>query len=261
MSSERFVTVTKEERVGIVSLERPDALNAISGALAEELARVLRAVAADDSLWAIVLTGAGERAFCAGADLKERASFSLADYHHNRTQMRTMFEALRALPQPSIAAIFGYAFGGGLELALSCDLVVASTDSKLALPEVRVGLIPAGGGTQQLARRVGVGRAKELTFTGAQVSAVEALDIGLVDRVVARTELGATALDLARDICASSPVAVRAAKQTMNATLGGSLGPGIDVEEAAWALVVSSRDRVEGIRSFNERRAPRWTNR
>jgi enoyl-CoA hydratase/carnithine racemase len=249
MSSERYIAVTKEERVGIVSLERPEALNAISGALAEELAGVLRAVGADDNLWAIVLAGAGERAFCAGADLKERASFSLQDYHHNRTQMRAMFEALRALPQPSIAAVFGYAFGGGLELALSCDLVVASDDARLALPEVRVGLIPAGG------------RAKELTFTGAEVNAAEALDIGLVDRVVPRSALRETALDLARDISASSPVAVRAVKQTMDATLGGSLGPGIDVEEAAWALVVSSRDRVEGVRAFNERRTPRWTNR
>jgi enoyl-CoA hydratase/carnithine racemase len=175
--------------------------------------------------------------------------------------MRAIFEALRALPQPSIAAVFGYAFGGGLELALSCDLVVASDDARLALPEVRVGLIPAGGGTQQLARRVGVGRAKELTFTGAEVNAAEALDIGLVDRVVPRSALRENALDLARDICASSPVAVRAVKQTMDATLGGSLGPGIDVEEAAWALVVSSRDRVEGVRAFNERRTPRWTNR
>jgi enoyl-CoA hydratase/carnithine racemase len=261
LSTERFIGVTREERVGIVSLERPEALNAISGALAEELARVLRHLAADGNLWAIVLTAAGDRAFCAGADLKERASFSLADYHHNRSQMRGMFEALRALPQPSIAAVFGYAFGGGLELALSCDLVVASTDAKLALPEVRVGLIPAGGGTQQLARRIGVGRAKELTFTGAEVSAAEALDIGLIDRVVSRTALQETALELARDICTSSPVAVRAAKQTMNATLGGSLETGIDVEEAAWALVVSSRDRTEGVRAFNERRAPRWTNR
>jgi enoyl-CoA hydratase/carnithine racemase len=261
MSGKRYVAVTKEERVGIVSLERPEALNAISGALAEELAGVLRAVGADDDLWAIVLAGAGERAFCAGADLKERASFSLQDYYHNRTQMRAMFEALRALPQPSIAAVFGYAFGGGLELALSCDLVVASDDARLALPEVRVGLIPAGGGTQQLARRVGVGRAKELTFTGAEVNAAEALDIGLVDRVVPRSALRENALDLASDICASSPVAVRAVKQTMDATLGGSLGPGIDVEEAAWALVVSSRDRVEGVRAFNERRTPRWTNR
>jgi enoyl-CoA hydratase/carnithine racemase len=260
LSTGSLINVTTQERVGIVSLQRPEALNAISGALAEELAGVLRRMAGDEDVWVVVLTAAGDRAFCVGADLKERASFSLEDYHANRKQMRAMFDALRALPQPSIAGIFGYAFGGGLELALSCDLIVAGEDAQMALPEVRVGLIPAGGGTQQLARRVGVGKAKELTFTGAHVSAADALHMGLVDRVVARAGLRGAALDLALDICGSSPVAVRAAKRAMNATLGPSLG-GIDVEEAAWALVVSSGDRAEGVSAFNERRPPRWTNR
>jgi enoyl-CoA hydratase/carnithine racemase len=260
LSPGTFIEVETQERVGIVSLQRPEALNAISGALAEELSGVLRRVAADEDLWAIVLTAAGDRAFCAGADLKERASFSPADYRLNRKQMRAMFDALRNLPQPSIAAIFGFAFGGGLELALACDLVVASEDSQMSLPEVRVGLIPGGGGTQQLALRVGVGKAKELTFTGARVAAADALGMGLVDRVVARAELRAAALDLARDICASSPVAVRAAKRAMEASFGPPAG-GLDVEESAWELVVSSHDRVEGIGAFNERRQPRWTNR
>jgi enoyl-CoA hydratase/carnithine racemase len=256
-----FVDVTKREHVGIVSLARPEALNALSGAVARELGEALRAVATDTDVWAVVLAAAGDRAFCVGADLKERSSFSLADYHVNRAHMQSMFAAVRAVPQPCIAAIFGHALGGGLELALSCDIIVAATDAHMGLTEARVGLVPAGGGTQLLARRVGVGKAKELVFTGARLDAQEALAIGLVDRVVAREELDAAALALARDICGSSPVAVRAAKGAIDAALGTSVPQGLELEHAAWSVVIASEDRAEGIDAFNAKRAPRWSNR
>lgn len=261
MTADSSVDLTVRERVGIVTLDRPDALNAISGAIADELAEALRSLSADEGVWAVVLTASGDKAFCVGADLKERASFTLADYHANRRQMRALFAAARALPQPSIAAVFGYTFGGGLELALSCDLIVAAQSTQMGLPEARVGLIPAGGGTQLLARRIGIGAAKELVFTGAHVGAQDAFRMGLADRVVADEELRAAALGLARDVCGSSPVAVRAAKQAIDASQGTPLSRGLDVEQAAWSVVVSSEDRAEGITAFNQKRVPRWRNR
>jgi enoyl-CoA hydratase/carnithine racemase len=261
LTDSQFIDVSKEGRVGVVTLRRPEVLNAISGAVADQLAVVLRALAADGDVWAVVVTAAGARAFSVGADLKERAAFSLVDYHANRTQVRALFAAARALPQPSIAAIFGYTLGGGLELALSCDLVVAAEDAVMGLTEARVGLVPAGGGTQLLARRVGIGKAKELIFTGRRVSAREALDIGLVDRVVPSGEAESAARALAQDVCRSSPVAVRAAKRAMDAGLGTPLERGVDLEHGAWSVVIASQDRAEGIAAFNEKRAPRWTNR
>jgi enoyl-CoA hydratase/carnithine racemase len=257
----RLVSLERDGRIGIVTLERPDALNAISGALADELAGVLRELADDDSVWVVVITGAGERAFCVGADLKERAGFSLADLHRNRVQIRRVFAALRAVPQPTIAAIFGYALGGGFELALSCDLVVAAEGTRLGLTEARVGLLPAGGGTQLLPRLVGPAKAKELIFTAARLDAAEAAALGLVSKVVAPGELRAATLSLASDICRSSPVAVRAAKRAVDGALGLPLGDGLALEHSAWAVVIASADRAEGIAAFNEKRDPRWSNR
>jgi enoyl-CoA hydratase/carnithine racemase len=261
VSAGTHVTLAREDHVGVVTLRRPEALNAFSGAVADELAAAFTHVARDDTVWAVVLAAEGDRAFCVGADLKERASFTPADFRANRVQVRRMFAALRALPQPSIAAVFGYALGGGCELALSCDLVVAADDAEIGLTEARVGLLPAGGGTQLLPRRVGVARAKELVFTGRRVGAAEALELGLVDRVVARTELESAVHALAREICSCSPVAVRAAKVAIDTAPGTPLSAGLDVEHAAWSVVIDSRDRAEGIAAFNDKRPPRWRNR
>jgi enoyl-CoA hydratase/carnithine racemase len=248
-------------RVATVTLNRPEALNAISGAMADELTAGFRAVAEDDGVWAVVLAAAGEKAFCVGADLKERAGFSLEDFHRNRGQVRGMFEALRAVPQPVIASVFGFALGGGFELALSCDLVVAAEGTKLGLPEARVGLLPAGGGTQLLTRKAGLARAKELIYTGRRFDAAEGRDMGVVQRVVPRPELAAATAALAADVCRSSPVAVRAAKAATDAALGLPIEDGIEVEHRRWETVMSSADRAEGIAAFNEKRDPQWRNR
>ena len=257
----RWVRVERRDHVAVVRLERPEAMNAISDALADELRGDLEGVSQDRDVWAVVLSAAGERAFCVGADLKERAGYSLADYHDNRKQMRGMFAAVRHIPAPSIAAVFGHALGGGLELALSCDLIVASEDAQMGLTEARVGLVPAGGGTQLLARRVGLGRAREMIFTGRRVSARAGEQIGLVDRVVLPGEAEEAAIALALEVCTSSPVSLRAAKSALDAGPGMPLEQGIELEHAAWSVVVASEDRVEGIAAFNERRAPRWQNR
>lgn len=248
-------------RVATITLDRPEALNAISGAMADDLAGMCRSVALDEDVWVIVLAAAGDKAFCVGADLKERAGFSLDDFHRNRTQIRGMFQALRALPQPVIASVFGFALGGGFELALSCDLVVAAEGTMLGLPEARVGLLPAGGGTQLLTRKAGLSRAKELIYTGRRIDAAEGAELGLVQRIVPRSELQSATMQLALDVCRSSPVAVRAAKAAIDAALGVPIDDGVEVEHRSWETVISSRDRAEGIAAFNEKRDPRWQNR
>lgn len=254
-----FVSSRIDGHVGIVTLNRPEALNAISGAMADDIARVLGGVSADDDVWVVVLRAEGSKAFCVGADLKERAGFSLADFYDNRRQIRTMFEVLRSVPQPTIAGIFGFALGGGCELALSCDLIVAAEATMIGLPETRVGLIPAGGGTQLLTRKVGTSRAKELIFSGKQIDAAVAQQLGLVTEVVPRDRLDDEILDLAEELCSSSPVALREAKRAIEAAL--PIDDGLEAEHDAWTVVIASEDRAEGIAAFNDKRAPQWKNR
>lgn len=261
MSPTGLVRLETDGPIGRVTLNRPDSLNALSGVFADELASVLREVGSRPDIWAMVLRAEGDRAFCVGADLKERASFTLDDFHSNRRQIRGMFAALRAVPQPTVAAVFGYALGGGLELALSCDVVVAAEETILGLPEASVGLLPAGGGTQLLPRMVGVARAKELIFTGRRFDAAEAARIGLIAHVVARDEVDARALKVATSICRSSPSAVREAKRSIDAALGVPLVDGLEIEHSSWERVVATEDREEGIAAFNEKREPRWQNR
>jgi len=179
----------------------------------------------------------------------------------NRVLMRAMFDSVRSVPQPTIASAFGFALGGGFALALSCDLIVAADDAVFGLPEVTVGIVPGGGGTQLLARRIGVARAKELVFTGRRIAAAEALELGLVTRVVPRSELDAAAAELAGTICRSSPVSVREAKQAIDRALGVSLEAGIELEDLAWRRAVASDDRVEGIAAFNDKRDAEWKGR
>ena len=259
MSSE-LVTVSTDDHISVVRLNRPEAMNAISGDMADALSTAFHDVAADDDVWVMVLAAAGEKAFCVGADLKERAGFSLDDFYRNRKQIRGVFHSLRAVPQPTIASVFGFALGGGFELALSCDLIVAAQGTKLGLPEARVGLLPAGGGTQLLTRKVGVARAKEMIFRGRRIDASEAQQLGIVAEVTDPTELESWTLEVARDVAKSSPVAVRAAKRSIDSALGVPVESGIEIEHEAWKEVIASDDRVEGITAFNEKRDPRWTN-
>lgn len=255
-----LVEVTSEGHITTIRLNRPDALNAISGAMADELTAAFEKVAADDDTWVVVLAAAGGKAFCVGADLKERNSFTLDDFYANRKQIRGMFQALRAMPQPVVASIFGFALGGGCELALSCDIVVAAQGTQIGLPEARVGLLPAGGGTQLLTRKVGVARAKDLIFRGKRIDAAEAHGLGIVTEVCPPSELEAKTMQVARDICGSSPVAVRAAKRSIDAALGVPVEDGIEIENDMWKTVIASDDRLEGIAAFNEKRPPTWHN-
>lgn len=233
-------------------------MNALSTELLRELERALARIAADTAVRAAVLSAAGERAFCAGADLKERAAMSDAQILAQRPAFRAAFGALLGLPQPVIAAVHGFALGGGCELALSCDLIVADETAVFGLPEVTVGLVPGCGGTQLPARRLGQGRAADLVLTGRKVDAAEAGRIGLADRVVPAGTAARCALELAGQIAANSPVAVRAAKQALRLGSGLGLAAALEVEDAAWRTAALSDDRREGIAAFAGKRPPAW---
>lgn len=256
-----FVAVGKSDHIATVRLERPEALNAISGGMADEIGAAFREFGGDPDVWVILLTAAGEKAFCVGADLKERASFSREQYYENRKQIRGMFEAIREVPQPIVAVPFGFALGGGFELVLSSDLVVAEESTRFGLPEARVGLLPAGGGTQLLARKIPPARAKEFIFTGEQFGVPDAFEMGLIADAVPFDALEDAATQLAQDICRASPVAVHQAKAAIDAGLGVPLEEGFRIEHDAWKVVIESEDRAEGIAAFNEKRDPDWKNR
>jgi enoyl-CoA hydratase/carnithine racemase len=243
--------------VAEIMLDRPP-VNALSTPLARALAATCAEVAAEPSVRAVVLSGAPGRAFCAGADLKERAGMTDAEIAAQRPLVRALFGGVLALPQPVVAAVHGFALGGGCELALSCDLIVADETAVFGLPEVTVGLVPGGGGTQLASRRLGAGRAADLVLTGRKIAIDEAERIGLVDRRVPAGHAPSAALELAQQIAANSPVAVRAAKRAIRNGWGVGLEAALDIEDAAWRTAAFSADRREGITAFAEKRPPSW---
>lgn len=244
--------------VAEIMLDRPEALNAISTMMAVRLAQACAELANDRQVRTIVLSAKGGRAFCVGADLKERNAMSDAELLRQRPVFRAAFGGVLGLPQPVVAAVHGYALGGGCELALCCDLIVADETAVFGLPETTVGLVPGGGGTQLAQRRLGPGRAADLIFTGRHVGAAEADRIGLADRLVPAGTAGQHARELAARIAGGSPVAVRCAKKAIRHGGGIGLAAALEVEDAAWRAAATSADRREGIAAFNEKRPPQW---
>src|SRR4029077_20616336 len=218
--------------VAEIVLDRPTAMNALSTAMAAQLTLICAEVGADPQVRAVVLSAAGDRAFCVGADLKERAAMSDSDFMAQRPVFRAAFGGVLNLPQPVVAAVHGYALGGGCGLALSCDLIVADETAVFGLPEVTVGLVPGGGGTQLALRRLGPGRAADLVLTGRKVGIDDAMRLGPVARRVPAGQDGPAALKLAGQIAANSPVAVRAAKRAIRHGWGGSRGGGLEIGAA-----------------------------
>ncbi len=253
------ISVRRHEAfVAEIMFDRPEAMNALNTAMATSIAASCAALRADPTVRAVVLSAAGTKAFCAGADLKERNAMTDADILRQRELFRAAFGGVLGLPQPTVAAVHGYALGGGCEFAMSCDLIVADETAVFGLPEVTVGLVPGGGGTQLALRRLGAGLAADLVLTGRRMAIDEAERAGLVARRVPAGQARASAIEVAFAIAGNSPVAVRAAKRALRNGWGVTLDSALDIEDAAWRTAALSADRREGIAAFAEKRPPRW---
>lgn len=239
-------------------LDRPEAMNAISTAFAQEIAAATAALAEDASVRAVVVTSSHQKAFCVGADLKERNTFTDADLRRQRPITQQAYGGVLNLPVPAFAAVDGFALGGGLEIALSCDVIIAGQGALVGLPEVSVGVIPGGGGTQLLTRRIGWSRAAKAIFTAAKMPAPQAFELGIVDELVEPGSARERALELAAVVAQHSPVGVRNAKRAMRLGSDVDLQTGLQVEDGCWRATAFSADRAEGVAAFAEKRTPQW---
>jgi enoyl-CoA hydratase len=252
------IDVSMHGRVAVVTVNRPEVLNALSSELLEELLEAFRGLAHDDACGVAVLTGAGDRAFIAGADIAELATKTpllARTYSEHGQDLSHLLETMR---KPTIAAVNGFALGGGCEMALACDLRFASTTARFGQPEVNLGIIPGWGGTQRLARTTTLGFAKELVLTGRMVKADEALERGLVNAVYEPGELLERTLEIAQEIAAKSPIALAYAKEATNRALHGDLGANFVHEADLFAILFSTDDAREGLTAFTEKRPARF---
>jgi enoyl-CoA hydratase len=250
-----YLTVEQDGQVAILTISRPERLNALDHQILVELDEALDELEADDQVGVIVITGAGEKAFIAGADIQELARIvTVKDALDQALIGQRVFSRLDEFPKPVIIAINGYALGGGCELALAGDIRIAAENAKFGMPEINLGIHPGWGGTQRLSHLVGRSRAKMLIFTGDTIDAQEAWRIGLVDQVVAKESFQETVLALAKKIASKSPIVLRLAKASINASVGADLESGCRVEAACFASVCTTQDRTEGIRAFLEKR-------
>jgi enoyl-CoA hydratase/carnithine racemase len=255
------IIMEKKDHFFWVILNRPDALNALNTQMAKEFTSVAQEVALDRDSWVIGITSSTDKAFGVGADLKERKDMSSDQIARQRILFARMTGTLKAIPQPIIAGVKGFALGGGFELALLADIVIAGENAQFGLPEVRVGLIPANGGTQLLPRLIGKNRAKEMIFTGKRISAQEAQALGIVNKVVPVEQVDEAVLQMAEEICANAPIAVRQAKKAIELGIDADLRTGMEIENETYNVNLVTEDRQEGIRAFNEKRPPRWQGR
>jgi enoyl-CoA hydratase len=243
-----------EQGIATITFNRPKALNALNQALLSEFAQALEQVAADEGVRVLVLTGAGEKAFVAGADITELATYTPLKAKDFARAGHGILARLQELPIAVIAAVNGFALGGGSEIAVACDFVYAAETARFGLPEITLGLIPGFGGTQRLPRLIGANMAKELIFTGRMISAAEAAQIGLVNKVIPAAALMEEVLKTAREIAGKGRVSLRAAKQAINAGLNVDLATGCHIEIDAFALTIASPDANEGTTAFLEKR-------
>jgi enoyl-CoA hydratase/carnithine racemase len=254
-----FVRLESTDGIGTIRLDRPP-MNALNVQVQEELRESARAAAADPQIRAVIVYG-GEKVFAAGADITEFTSTAYQEMAVRAPALSGAFDEVARIPKPVVAAVTGYALGGGCELALACDWRVVADDAKLGQPEIRLGLIPGAGGTQRLARLIGPARAKDLIFSGRMVDAGEALRIGLADRVAPAAEVYAAAVELVRPYTNGPALALRAAKLAVDGGLGMDLASGLAWESQLFAGLFATDDRVEGTTAFVEKRKPKFTGR
>lgn len=250
----QYLKIEQQDEIATLIVNRPEKLNALSGEVIDELDRAFHHLAGDDAVRGIILTGAGEKAFVAGADIAELARMGPISGVRTSRQGQDAFRFLEKMPKPVIAAVNGFALGGGLELALACHLRIASENARFGLPEVKLGIIPGYGGTIRLPRLVGRGRALELMLTGEMIGAEEAYRIGLVNRVVPLTELQATAEALLKKITANGPVAVALALEAVDHGCDTTIDDALTLESNLFGLLASTEDMREGMQAFLEKR-------
>lgn len=252
----------KEEGMGIITLNRPDQMHSLNIRLKEEISQLFQEIEKEPDIKAVILTG-GEKAFCAGSDIKERLALkmSAAEFYLFQQKTHKCFERIESLGVPVIAAISGLAIGGGCELALVCDLRIASETARFGLPEVKIGMIPAGGGTQRLTRLIGVTKAKEMLFTGSLIDAHEAYRLGLVNKVVPVDRLLEESKDIARKLLDQPPLAIKMAKRAVNIGIQLDLTSALEYEALCASVLSATEDFNEGLKAFSEKRKPNFKGR
>jgi enoyl-CoA hydratase len=250
------IVVEKLENIALVTLNREEALNCFNYETLKELGEIVENLATDKEVRVVIFTGAGDKAFSAGADLKERKSLTESEVRRNVKKIREVFDAVGNLPQPTIAAVNGYAFGGGFELMLACDFRVAVEEAKMGLTEVSWGIIPGAGGTQRLPRLIGETKAKELIFTARKFSATQALQDGIVNYVVSKEQLMDKCMELAGEMLNNAPIALQQAKFAISNGMNTDLHTGLLIESKAYEITIPTKDRVEALEAFSEKRKP-----
>ena len=251
-----LVLTSVVERAGLIQINRPQQLNALNAVVMDELAAALEEFDRNDQVGCLVITG-DERAFAAGADIKEMAEATAVEMLERDNIGR--FDRIRAIKKPIIAAVSGWCLGGGLELAMSCDIIVAAESAQFGQPEINLGVIPGAGGTQRLTRAVGKSKAMEMVLTGDMIGAQEALALGLVSRVVPVEQYLPEALALARKIAGKAPIAARFAKEAINKAFETSLSEGLEFERRLFYFLFATDDQKEGMRAFVEKRKAEWS--
>ena len=250
------VIYEKSEGIAIITINRPDALNALNAETIDEILQCLEDIAKDDNVRAVILTGAGPKAFCAGADIKAMKGMTALDARKLSQMGYKLCKAIENLEKPVIAAINGYALGGGLEVAMACDLRIASEKARMGQTEINIGLIPGWGGTQRLPRLVGKTLAKEMVFTGKMIDAQTAYQRGLVNKVVPPEQLMDAAKEMAKELANKAPVALKLSKMLINYGLETDLDTALVLEREAFGVVASTEDLQEGVSAFLEKRKP-----
>ncbi len=252
------VTVEVQDRIAVVTINRPEVRNALNTQVVQSLTKTFQELAGNPEVGAIVLTGAGDKAFVAGADIKEMAALNALGMQSFSEMGRKLGESMENCPKPILAAIHGYALGGGCEIAVACDVRIAAEDMKIGQAEINIGIIPGFGGSQRLSHLVGAGWAAQLIFTGEAIDAATAERIGLVNKVVPRERLLEETKALARKIVDKSPVALGLAKACLRAAQETPLSQGLAYETAAFAVAGATQDKAEGMAAFLEKRKPLW---
>lgn len=249
------------ENVGVITLNRPEAANALSTKLLKSLQIKLKEINEDETIRCVLLTGEGIKAFCAGADLKEREKMSETEVIETVQLINEVVTQIEEMIVPTIAVLNGSAYGGGLELALACDLRIAEENIYVAMPETTLGIIPGAGGTQRLTQLIGLGQAKRLIFKGKAILSSEAYALGMVEEVVERHHLITTALNWAETISNNAPIAIQQAKIAINKGTEHPLYEGLKIERACYNKTIATEDRLEGLRAFKEKRQPKYNGR